>query len=532
MGLSNPQTLAPDDGIDRDLFCGRKVLVIEDDSALSGMLSASLEKCDFAQIDTFSNGKAGWEACARQHYDLVVLDWKTPTLSGAAIFNRMRQLEAYFYSPILVISGFIERKDFRLLEEFPFTGVLEKPFTRKALFRQVEKLLLEDRWFGEHGDVFDRLRRLAEGDEQRFMTTLTTLLGDSPNPQPIGIYIARCLLANKRYSLAEKCLNLVLHIVHQCPLAQTELARLYLMTGRIEKAMPLLKAAQQCSPENIERLCLLGTANINTMDPEGARAYFEKALSIDPEHEEAKNGRSLCLNLADYLSSSLGAVPHTFASLANALGVAQVRSGNVRKGIEYYFQAMRHVLNPHDRSRLGFNLGLAYFRLQELEKAREWFQRSFQESGGRFEKPGRYLDLLREANGPEDLPLMGAEGEVDVVVGDSEGFDEKSQNDMPGSVLPAGEQELPKYSPVGRTTAQGSFSVGEMVRSFPELREAFAQLRARGAYLDQCARDFVRLLGSSDPENFRAALREAIEEKEPSPRNVSFKLQQGHVRKP
>src|SRR5690606_33589344 len=116
-----------------------------------------------------------------------------------------------------------------------------------------------------------------------------------------------------------------------------ELAKVFHAKGQHKKALDLLQNANRISPQNITRLCLLGEVELNLKDPESARAYFEKALDIDPHHEIAKSGIVISDNMAEMMESpEMDRVPRSFASMLNSMGIAFVRSGEYQRGIEQY----------------------------------------------------------------------------------------------------------------------------------------------------------------------------------------------------
>src|SRR5690606_35875452 len=67
----------------------------------------------------------------------------------------------------------------------------------------------------------------------------------------------------------------------------TQLAKIYHQTERSEKAYEILKNAKALSPQNIERLCLLGEMGLSLRQPEEARSFFRDALALDRESTKA-----------------------------------------------------------------------------------------------------------------------------------------------------------------------------------------------------------------------------------------------------
>ena len=55
-------------------------------------------------------------------------------------------LHAERMQPILVVSGFVDKNDFRLLQEYSCTMLMEKPFTKSMFESKVEALVNEWEW--------------------------------------------------------------------------------------------------------------------------------------------------------------------------------------------------------------------------------------------------------------------------------------------------------------------------------------------------------------------------------------------------
>src|SRR5690606_15718130 len=102
---------------------------------LSSMLVEELKNAGISSVDCFDNGNDAWQASRNHRYDFIILDWKIPELSSLALFNRLKSDASYQNTPILVMSGFLNKKDFSLLNEFPNTTNIEKPFSVKFFIK-------------------------------------------------------------------------------------------------------------------------------------------------------------------------------------------------------------------------------------------------------------------------------------------------------------------------------------------------------------------------------------------------------------
>lgn len=122
----------------------RRVLIIEDDPEIAGLVSLHLEELDLT-VDTVSDGLTGAHRVKEGDYDLVVLDLSLPGLDGLEICRRIRSGPAYV--PILMLTARDSEVDRVLGLETGADDYLAKPFSVlelvarvKALFRRVDAL--------------------------------------------------------------------------------------------------------------------------------------------------------------------------------------------------------------------------------------------------------------------------------------------------------------------------------------------------------------------------------------------------------
>ena len=85
-----------------------RVLLIDDDDALATLLSGHLSDQHYV-VDRVADGESGWAYASTFEYDLIVLDWMLPKLSGIQLCQRLR---AQGYSvPILLLTAKDDQTD-------------------------------------------------------------------------------------------------------------------------------------------------------------------------------------------------------------------------------------------------------------------------------------------------------------------------------------------------------------------------------------------------------------------------------------
>ncbi len=373
----------------------KSALVVDDDEVSLNLIASHLKRMGVTDLVLLQDGEASWEALQKRKFDLIVLDWKLPKLSGLALFNRIRRRRDHRTTPLLVVSGLLEKHDFKLLQEFPCTGLMEKPFTMVLFQNRVEELMKESMWYGQNETLINTLLDAVQHDGKKAETLLKQILKKAPNPIPLALIAARRLNKDRMLKHAQVILEGVLKIDENSIIAMNELGKTLHLLGRHKQALDVLRQANRLSSQNLQRLCLTGEVELNLKDPESARAYFEKALEFDPEDQKAKSGMIVSGNLKEMLEAPEPMqVPHSFASILNTMGIAMVRNQNFAKGIEQYRSALAFLHNQSDVGRVAFNLGLGYLRWGKPHEALPWFQKSEALVPKGFGKSSTYIRQL------------------------------------------------------------------------------------------------------------------------------------------
>ena len=116
---------------------GRRVLVIEDESALVATLSYNLRKNGYEVISE-TDGVAGLQAARRERPDLIVLDLMLPKMDGLEVCRRLRGESTV---PILMLTAKGEELDRVVGLEMGADDYLTKPFGMRELMARIRALL-------------------------------------------------------------------------------------------------------------------------------------------------------------------------------------------------------------------------------------------------------------------------------------------------------------------------------------------------------------------------------------------------------
>jgi CheY-like chemotaxis protein len=118
-----------------------KILVCEDNVALSGVISFNLVRAGF-EVTSVVNGRLALDALEKGNFDLVLSDQQMPMMTGIQLCENLRQLPAYRSTPFILLTAKCMEIDFiRLQEKLGVSKALPKPFSPSELIVCIEEAL-------------------------------------------------------------------------------------------------------------------------------------------------------------------------------------------------------------------------------------------------------------------------------------------------------------------------------------------------------------------------------------------------------
>lgn len=117
-----------------------KVLIIEDEESLAGLLKKGLEMEGYA-ADYLTDGEAGLKRIIYHHndYDLIILDLMLPKLSGKEVCENVRELG--INTPIIILTAKSNVSDKISLLDLGADDYMVKPFEFSELTARIRALV-------------------------------------------------------------------------------------------------------------------------------------------------------------------------------------------------------------------------------------------------------------------------------------------------------------------------------------------------------------------------------------------------------
>ncbi|WBA08809.1 response regulator [Salinivibrio kushneri] len=153
-----------------------QVLIIDDDTALTGLLSELLSLEGFS-VRCADNGQVGLEMASASPPDIILLDVMMPVLNG---METLRQLRATSNVAILMLTARGEEVDRVMGLELGADDYLAKPFSDRELLARMRAILRRTQAVTVTEACADDEPVLAHHDVRVYPRRLETLCQDSP----------------------------------------------------------------------------------------------------------------------------------------------------------------------------------------------------------------------------------------------------------------------------------------------------------------------------------------------------------------
>jgi len=149
------------------------VLIVESTHAMFDLTKSVLDTFGVGTIVSAYDNESGFAEFCKHKPDLVILDWLGGPSNGLELTRRIRQDDQSPtpYVPIIMMTGFSQKKRVIMARDSGITEFIVKPFTAHTLYKRIERIIEQPRQFVRSNDFFGPDRRRQElpftGTERR-----------------------------------------------------------------------------------------------------------------------------------------------------------------------------------------------------------------------------------------------------------------------------------------------------------------------------------------------------------------------------
>ncbi|WP_139998928.1 response regulator transcription factor [Paenibacillus paridis] len=118
----------------------KTLLIAEDEPILRMLIMDTLEDEGYA-LEEAADGEEALEKIKEIDFDLVILDYMMPKMTGIEVIEKARQLESRQQSKILMLSAKSQQAEQDKVIQAGADGFMSKPFSPLELIDKVEEML-------------------------------------------------------------------------------------------------------------------------------------------------------------------------------------------------------------------------------------------------------------------------------------------------------------------------------------------------------------------------------------------------------
>ncbi|MEK3715979.1 MULTISPECIES: response regulator transcription factor [Paenibacillus] len=120
----------------------QKVLIVDDEEVLRMLIEDTLEDLENVETHTAENGGEALARLAAEPYDLVILDYMMPVMTGIEVLCELDG-ELKSRTPIMMLTAKAQEMDRNRAREAGARYFMPKPFSPMELLQLVEDILSE-----------------------------------------------------------------------------------------------------------------------------------------------------------------------------------------------------------------------------------------------------------------------------------------------------------------------------------------------------------------------------------------------------
>jgi two-component system chemotaxis response regulator CheY len=118
-----------------------KVLAVDDFPTMRRIVKTLLRQLGYANISEAEDGQAALAKLQQEKFDLVLLDWNMPRMTGLELLKAIRSDDTLRHIPVVMITAEGRKEDVLEAVKAGVSNFIVKPFTAETLEEKLNKVL-------------------------------------------------------------------------------------------------------------------------------------------------------------------------------------------------------------------------------------------------------------------------------------------------------------------------------------------------------------------------------------------------------
>lgn len=126
-----------------------RILVSDSDIELAKVLRKMLSDMGFIYCDLTTSGAEAYEMLSGSPYDFLITEWNTKQMDGITLLKKIRRdpRSPNPTLPVIMLTGRAELPDVFTARDYGINEFVVKPFTAKAIYNRIERIIENPRAF-------------------------------------------------------------------------------------------------------------------------------------------------------------------------------------------------------------------------------------------------------------------------------------------------------------------------------------------------------------------------------------------------
>ena len=331
------------------------------------------------------------DSAKKGEIDIIILNSNIEKMPYYVYLQKIREHIATFQARVILFSNEVLPEDVFILKELGVKRILKPKIEANFLITQIneeikeinriengiESLVYDFEFFLKSGNM-QKCTEIMENDKVKtFMENnheYIYLIGEyyigKEDPKLTCEILNEYLQKNRGNKDESEAVNIL-----NC------LAKALCLCGKHKEASIIYKTMAERSPKNFNHKINLGGTYLSRGEWNEASSILKEVLAIDPYNKEALVGSAQAeiglgnnMEARTLLEKIAGTVDYyTISSFFNNRGVASTYEGDYVKAVDFYKNAL--FFTKKHTGKVLFNLGLALYRSNKIEEAKEIFNK-------------------------------------------------------------------------------------------------------------------------------------------------------------
>ncbi|APJ04428.1 response regulator [Silvanigrella aquatica] len=364
------------------------ILLVEPSIQLRTYFSETLKSTKEYVLTNTSSVNEAYEIISKDYekINLILFNWILPNIPGYIFSQQIKNEPKYDHIKIIPYSQNFTEDDLFLISEIEIDYIIKETISDKI----IEKMNEIQKDYLLTNPTERKIKELKHFIHEENLEKCEEILKDEKIKHKITsvhkyLYLkGEVLILKKKYNetidffqkkLKKDSKEKEIEILRN----MSTMGKAYCHAGRFEESLLIFKRLEEKSPRNLRHKVNSGDALLGLDKIHAAEKKFTSVLKDNENDKDSIIGmvkaNSILGNLKEATAyyNKLNGKFETKAIISyyNNKGVSLVRHGKVKEAIEFYKIALHFFDNF--KGQIYFNLGMAYFRVNDIENAADSF---------------------------------------------------------------------------------------------------------------------------------------------------------------